>query len=462
MKKVLFIFYTFCILLSPISAQQIPSFKSNDGVVFLGNSITEGGHYHSYIWLYYMTHFPNLPIHIYNGGIGGDCVSHMNFRFDSDIKVKKPTYLVCSFGMNDSGFDGYNQPDSEKYAAKQVERTRSDFESLQQQILADKTIKNVVLLGSPPYDENVKLEGVEPLCGKNETIKKIIGMQTEVARKNKWGFVDFNSVICDINDRIQKSDSTATFCGGDRIHPDKNGHMVMAYLFLKAQGLSGKEVAYFHINANNKKALEARNCRISHLKRENEMLSFNYLSHSLPFPIDTIPRWGTKGTARDAIKQIPFMEEMNQEIMKISGLQGLFRVSIDDVEIGNWNGDELDKGINLAEITFTPQYQQSLSIMYLNEERCAIEKRLRQYMAMQYVFFKNRGLLFADNKAAIDTAKAERESHYLVKYLYTNYTEAMFPQIREAWKAEMNQLVKEIYKINKPLTRLIKIERIGK
>ena len=110
MKKILFILYTCCILLFPVSAQQIPSFKANDRIVFLGNSITEGGHYHSYIWLYYMTHFPELPLRIYNGGIGGDCASHMVFRFDSDIKIKKPTYLVCSFGMNDSGNDGYNKP----------------------------------------------------------------------------------------------------------------------------------------------------------------------------------------------------------------------------------------------------------------------------------------------------------------------------------------------------------------
>lgn len=61
-------------------------------------------------------------------------------------------------------------------------------------------------------------------------------------------------------------------------------------------------------------------------------------------------------------------------------------MTIDGTEIGRWDGNELSKGINLAEITCTPQYQQSLSIMYLNEERCAIEKRLRQYMAMQYVF----------------------------------------------------------------------------
>lgn len=77
---------------------------------------------------------------------------------------------------------------------------------------------------------------------------------------------------------------------------------------------------------------------------------------------------------------------MNQEIMKVTDLHGIFRVTIDGIEIGCWSGDELSKGVNLAEITCTPQYQQSLSIMYLNEERCAIEKRLRQYMAMQYVF----------------------------------------------------------------------------
>lgn len=460
MKKTLFVLYAFCILLSPIGAQQIPSFKANDRVLFLGNSITEGGYYHSYIWLYYMTHFPNLPLHIYNGGIGGDCVSHMNFRFDTDIKVKKPTYLICSFGMNDSGFDGYNQSGSKEYAAKQLHSARSAFETLQQKILAEKTIRSVVLLGSPPYDENVKLEGVEVLHGKNETIKRIIDMQSEVANNRGWGLVNFNPLMCELNKRVQHSDSTATFCGGDRIHPDKDGHMIMAYLFLKAQGLAGKEVAYFHINANNRKVMDERNCRISHLKQNETTLSFKYLAKSLPYPIDTIPRWGTTGTVRDAIKQIPFMQEMDQEVMKVVGLSGLFRVSIDGVDIGNWNGNELDRGVNLAEIAFTPQYQQSLSIMYLNEERCAMEKRLRQYMAMQYVFFKNRGLLFADNRAALDAAKAERNSHYLVKYLYSNYTQAIFPQVREAWKAEMSQLISEIYKINKPLTRLIKIERI--
>jgi hypothetical protein len=40
------------------SAQKIAPFKAGDRIAFVGNSITDGGHYHSYIWLYYMTHYP--------------------------------------------------------------------------------------------------------------------------------------------------------------------------------------------------------------------------------------------------------------------------------------------------------------------------------------------------------------------------------------------------------------------
>ena len=51
------------------ASQRISKFKDGERVVFLGNSITDGGHYHSYIWLYYMTRFPNRDVHFYNAGI---------------------------------------------------------------------------------------------------------------------------------------------------------------------------------------------------------------------------------------------------------------------------------------------------------------------------------------------------------------------------------------------------------
>ena len=41
-----------------------------------------------------------------------------------------------------------------------------------------------------------------------------------------------------LNQQYQQKDPTFTLCGSDRIHPDNDGHMVMAYLFLKAQGFA--------------------------------------------------------------------------------------------------------------------------------------------------------------------------------------------------------------------------------
>ena len=46
--------------------------KGEHRVVLMGNSITDGGHYHSYIWLYYMTRFPYMDLRVMNAGIGGE------------------------------------------------------------------------------------------------------------------------------------------------------------------------------------------------------------------------------------------------------------------------------------------------------------------------------------------------------------------------------------------------------
>ena len=69
--KVFFLLFLVCTCCNSLCAQSaIPPFKKGERVVFVGNSITHGGHYHSFVWLYYMTRFPNKPITIMNAGIG--------------------------------------------------------------------------------------------------------------------------------------------------------------------------------------------------------------------------------------------------------------------------------------------------------------------------------------------------------------------------------------------------------
>src|SRR5690606_2845978 len=128
-------------------AQEIQPFKSNDRVVFLGNSITDGGHYHSYIWLYYMTRFPAMNLSIRNAGIGGDRVGDMVKRLDGDVFSKQPTVLVTTFGMNDSGYFEYNGDETDKFVD---EKGKESYEAYQEMERRYKTLAGtrIVMMGS--------------------------------------------------------------------------------------------------------------------------------------------------------------------------------------------------------------------------------------------------------------------------------------------------------------------------
>src|ERR1700744_5707629 len=98
--------------LTAANAQSVPAFKAGDRVAFMGNSITDGGHYHSYIWLYYMTHYPNMRLTMFNVGIGGDNVKQMSDRFEYEVLPKKPTVMTLTWGMNDTGYFDWFKPDA--------------------------------------------------------------------------------------------------------------------------------------------------------------------------------------------------------------------------------------------------------------------------------------------------------------------------------------------------------------
>ncbi|WP_448635054.1 hypothetical protein [Pedobacter panaciterrae] len=72
--------------------------------------------------------------------------------------------------------------------------------------------------------------------------------------------------MTEINVREQKKKPDFTITGPDRIHPGRGGHLVMAALFLKSQGLSGKPVASVHIDTKNG-LVEAENAKVNIKKK---------------------------------------------------------------------------------------------------------------------------------------------------------------------------------------------------
>ena len=329
--KVFLLLLLVCISYGSLQAQSsLPPFKKGERVVFVGNSITHGGHYHSFIWLYYMTRFPSKPITVINAGIGGESAWDIKDRLDYDVFNRKPTYVTLTFGMNDTGYDIYWKDNAKELSEQQVEKSLESYREIEKRLLAEEKVTKV-LIGGSPYDETTKLNFFN-LPNKNQAILKIIDVQRSSAKKNNWGFVDFNEPMRKINLEEQRKDSTFTFCRVDRIHPDNDGQMVMAYLFLKAQGLAGKEVADVSIDAEYSKVISQKNCKISKLKKDGNDVSFNYLAYALPYPLDSIPRqgWGNIKSQRDAMALVPFMKEFNQERFQVTNLEkGLYRLTID-------------------------------------------------------------------------------------------------------------------------------------
>jgi len=458
MKKITTLLVLSLALALNTRAQTIQPFKAGDRIAFVGNSITDGGHYHSYIWLYYMTHFPAMRITCFNAGIGGDAVNQIYDRFDADVLAKKPNVLTLTWGMNDSGYFEWFRKDAQEFMDKRLEQTFKTYGLLEDKLKQRPDIRKIIILGTP-YDETTKSNPKNLYPKKSNQFSRIINFQEEAAKKNGWSIVDFYHPVTAINLREQAKDSLFSLTPNDRVHPDNDGHLVMAYLFLKAQGLANKPVADISVSAKSKKILKAENCKITNVVGTPDSITFNYLANSLPYPIDTIPRgWGNRKKQSEALKLVPFTQEFNQELLSVKGLKsGNYNLLIDGELMTKVTDQQLSDGINLAEITTTPEYQQAIQIRELNEERWDIERRIRMYIWMEYDFLKGKNLLYKDNNAAMDSVKKYALKDMFVNGNKDNYTRARYKSLRDAWQKEQDVLTDEIYAINKPQNHIIKI-----
>lgn len=439
-----------------IKAQSLSPFKHGERVVFMGNSITEAGFYESNIWLYYMTRFPEREISIFNGGIGGDVVGQMNNRFDHDVLTKKPNVVVLTFGMNDTGYFEFNESDADETSQKRIEKSRQNFAILQAKLKAQPGIRPVIM-SSSPYDETMKNKN-NYFKGKSGAMEQIVQFQQQAAANNGWAYVDLFHPMTEINILGQKKDPEFTITGPDRIHPGKGGHLVMAAIFLKNQGLAGIPVAKVEIDAESG-IFRTENAKIEMKKKGNSALAFSYKANSLPFPIDSVSSiWENPQKQSDALVVYPFIEEFNQEILQVKNLEkGSYTLMIDGKRITTVKADSLSKGINMALLSNTPQYQQALAIMHLNDLRLELEKKLREYYWLHFNYFQGENMLFDDSQLAFDKASEKAKTDWFVKSKMQTYQTARFPEVRKLWENNIQQLTDRIYQINKPKSHLVEI-----
>lgn len=366
---------------SAIGSPLIPGslFRNGDRWVAVGDSITHGGFYPRYLELYQVTRFPATRVSYSNAGISGDSAGGVMLRADWDVLSTSPTVATIMLGMNDVSRGAYAPIDTHDHDQQREQAIKNYAFSLGELIekLQAHHVR-VVMISTTPCDDTAVLNA-KLLPGVDDGLARTVLVAREVAARHGCEFVDLHTPMRVLNRHAQATDPTRTLSGGDRIHPDAVGNLVMASLILQATH-APREVAVVHVEQG--KLRTALNCTVSDLQASSTRVAFTYLSNSLPFPLPDY--------AASVTDWIPFHEMLNREELRIGGLDpGTYTVQIDDQAIGEFDAAALGRGINLA-LLATPQQAQAREVHDLLAPRWSIiQDRLRTIAAIEYWFARD-------------------------------------------------------------------------
>lgn len=349
-------------------------FQDGDRVCFVGDSITHSGAWHTYIYTYYATRFPDREIRVYNCGIGGHTAEKTLINFSWDVPRRKPTIVPIMLGMNDLRKGSFTKSVFEDY-------TRN-LDQLVDRIEAE-THAKIVYITPTPYDEYAEVKAAN-LPGFNAFLGQTVEYLRKRAQKDEAGYIDFYTPMTRRSIEGKKVDPEFTIIGSDRIHPGRAGNLLMAYLFLRAQSAPAV-ISEVNVDLTSG-VITGNNCRAGELSKKEGDVSFSVLANALPWPI---PK-----EAKKALQWAPIEREINRETVKVSGLQkGIYTLMIDDVEVGRYTAAEFAGGISLGMNEKTPQYQQALKVVELTEKKRQLEYMLGTE-AMLKVALKKQGVQF--------------------------------------------------------------------
>ena len=182
--------------------------KTENRVVFMGNSITEG-------WVFMRPEFFENRDYI-NRGIGGQTTPQMLLRFRPDVVDLNPKVVLILAGTNDiAGNTGFTP----------LETIIGNIKSMAE--IANANGIEVVISSILPAIEYLWKPGLNPA-------PKIISINKELkayAQQQNFIYLDYFTAMVDDNDGLKVPDYTAA---DDLVHPNVAGYLVMEKLAEKA------------------------------------------------------------------------------------------------------------------------------------------------------------------------------------------------------------------------------------
>ena len=406
-------------------------FHDGDAVVFFGDSITHGGQYHKYIADFYRTRYPERKIRFVNSGIGGDTAAGAMKRISEDVAEYDPTWVVFHFGMNDVDREAYSDKSTSdllRRRAAAYENYCRNLDALVRKVAEAAPRAKFIYLTPTIYDDTAIPTNIPPSAtgwatvnqrGCSVALSMMAGHVLEKAVRDGALGVDLYTPLQNYLMQRRKGEPHFMLTGWDRVHPGALGHSIMAWTFLKAQGVD-PIVSDVAVDAKALSVLHSWNAEVFDVAAIDGGISFAVLEKALPCPVDA--------AAKPVVGEFGFVESLNREKLSVAGLTpGRYALSVDGCAVGEWTADELAEGVNLSLFDAIPQVEQSRSVFDANERNRAAEAVLRNHHSARWAY---SGRTDVDNvEAFAKWIEESGEKGYFAKFVpgYVEY----WPHYRE-------------------------------
>ncbi|WP_165940093.1 SGNH/GDSL hydrolase family protein [Dyadobacter psychrotolerans] len=431
-------------------------FANGDKVCFVGNSITNNGQFYNFVNLYYATRYPDRKVTFINCGISGDVTQGILNRMESDILVHKPNWCVLMIGMNDVSRSLYSKARANEAGIEEKKQQALDLYNRNLEIIVKKLLEGgrKLILQKPSIYDQTGTQATENMFGVNDALKKCADFGQQLADKYNLVTVDYWTILTNINKTVQQKDSAATIIGPDRVHPGPEGHLVMAYEFLRSTGAE-KYVSKIVIARDEQKSnKESLNCQIKDISVKKGEIQFSVKENSLPFPVDA--------SAGKALDLVNFTSDFNQQILKIENVSpGSYQLLIDGSQIGSFSSGQLKEGINLAVFKDTPQYHQALKIMALLAEYRKNQSMYRNIVTIQIHHLPD-SLKDADRSAQQVFLEKRLEEKFKTSPQLTYYTNQFKSYLANKSKQQqimqaMPEIIEKVFAANQPVVHRFRL-----
>lgn len=211
-------------------AADAPALQPKDVVLVVGDSITEQKMYSVLIEDYLLMCNPIDGLRVSQVGWSGEVAAGGNQRLEVSMLPFAPTVATLCYGMNDGGYG----PIDEKRAKWYRDNQTSIVEKFK------KAGVHTIVLGVGAVDSQTYHRNPEQAAVYNQTLSRLSDIDKEIAQQEGVTFADLHNTMVDAMAKAKaKYGKDYAVCGGDGVHPGWNGHLIMAYAYLKALGCDG-------------------------------------------------------------------------------------------------------------------------------------------------------------------------------------------------------------------------------